>query len=303
MLKLGKTDFLDWTDCLRLSNDKVELIISTKVGPRIISYKTYDGNNFFKVFEEQIASNDPRIWASYGGHRLWHAPEVFPRTYHPDNDPVEYDWDGKLLKLTCKTESSTGLQKEVDIKLAENGSEVKISQRIYNRNPWTVTFAPWSLTVMAPGGRAVIPQEPFVPHGESEGESFEPARSLVLWQFTRMNDPRFIWGDHYIQFVEDSRYDSKQKFGVTNKQGWGAYTLNGQTFIKQHDYESDAVYPDNGCNAEFFTMPGFLEMEALGRLKEVKPDNFAQLNESWSIHDIALSEKEEEINIQLKGVI
>lgn len=296
MIKLEKIDFLNWKNCLRLTNDEVELIISTEIGPRVISYRTSNGENFFKVFPEQIANGDAGTWASYGGHRLWHAPEEFPRTYYPDNVPVEYDWDGRILTLRCEEESTTRLQKVITIELAKSGTEVKLCHRIYNRNPWAVTFAPWCLTVMAAGGRAVIPQEPFVPHGEKDGESFEPARPLVLWQFTRMDDPRFTWGGHYIQLREDGRYESKQ-------QGWAAYALNGQLFLKRHDYEPDAVYPDGGCNAEFFTMPSFLEIESLGRLQAVEPGNCSQLEERWSIHAVNLSENEDKIDNQLKGVI
>jgi len=62
-------------------------------------------------------------------------------------------------------------------------------------------------------------------------------------------------------------------------------------------------YPDDGCNAEFFTMPGFLEIESLGALAVVNPGDYTQLNECWSIHDIDLSEDEGEIDNQLKGVI
>lgn len=303
MLKLEKTAFLNWKNCLRLANDDAELIIAVEIGPRVISYRRTSGQNFFKVFADQIAAPDPAVWASYGGHRLWHAPEVFPRTYYPDNAPVEYEWDGKVLTLRGPVETTTGLGKVITVEMAATGTAVSLNHRIYNHNPWAVTFAPWCLTVMAAGGRAIVPQEPFVPHGENPGESFEAARPLVLWQFTRMNDPRFVWGDRYIQFREDGACDSKQKFGVTNKQGWVAYVLNGETFLKRHDYDADALYPDGGCNAEFFTMPGFLEIESLGRLEAVAPGGFAELNESWSIHPVNPSEDETDITNQLRGII
>ncbi len=303
MLKLEKTDFLNWKNCLRLTNGETELIVSTEVGPRIISYRKTDGRNFFKVFPEQIAGGDAGTWTSYGGHRLWHAPEVFPRTYYPDNSPVPYEWDGITLSFRCPEESTTMLQKVITVELAETGTEVRLDHRIYNRNLWPVVFAPWCLTVMDAGGRAIIPQEPYVPHGQNPGESFEAARPLILWQFTRMNDPRFIWGGKYIQFKEDSHYSSKQKIGITNKQGWAAYVLHGQLFLKRHDYEADAVYPDGGCNAEFFTMPGFLEIESLGRLESVAPGDCARLTERWSIHNINPSEDENDIDNQLKGIL
>lgn len=302
MLKLEKTSFLDCRNCLLLTNGDAELIITTEIGPRIISYRECGGKNFFHVFPDHFHA-DPAEWHNYGGHRLWHAPEVHPRTYHPDNTPVEYAWDGQKLTLDCPEETTTRMQKVITVELADSGTEVRLEHRIYNRNPWSAVFAPWCLSVMASGGRLILPQEPFVPHGHNPGESLEPARPLVLWPYTRMNDPRFVWGDRYIQMKQDDRLPSKQKFGVTNKQGWAAYVFDGKTFIKRHDYEPDAVYPDLGCNAEFFTMPGFLEIESLGRLDAVEPGAFARLDEHWSIRQVSPSEDEDDIASQLEGIV
>ena len=41
--------------------------------------------------------------------------------------------------------------------------------------------------------------------------------------------------------------------------------------------------PDGGCNAEFFTMPGFLEIESLGPLAPVEPGDCVRLDERWEI--------------------
>ena len=33
-------------------------------------------------------------WKPWGGHRLWAAPEAMPRTYSPDNSPIDYKKQG-----------------------------------------------------------------------------------------------------------------------------------------------------------------------------------------------------------------
>ncbi len=298
-----KINYRGWENCLRLANRDMELVISVGLGPRILCCRRRNGANFMKNFDDQMADIRRDEWQSYGGHRLWHAPEIFPRTYYPDVEPVAHQWDGSALRLVCAVESTTGLQKEILVELAESGAVVRLRHRIYNRNPWAVTFAPWCLSVMAPGGTAIVPQEPFVPHGPGEGESFEFARPLVLWKFTNMADPRFTWGEKFIRMRQDDRFDSKQKFGATVKSGWAAYALGGELFIKHFDYDPAAVYPDGGCNAEFFTMPGFLEIESLGPLAAVEPGAFAELNESWRIEPLALDGSDDEISNQLKGLI
>ena len=300
-MKLEKINYRGWENCLRLSDSEIELVIAVGLGPRILVYRRAGGTNFMKNFDDQMADIRPDQWQSYGGHRLWHAPEVWPRTYYPDTAPVNYEWDGRRLLLQCAVETTTGLQKEITI--CPSGAEIHLCHRICNRNPWAVTFSPWGLSVMAPGGRAVIPQEPFVPHGQGDGESFAPARPLVLWQFTDMSDPRFTWGRNFIQMRQDDRFPSKQKIGMTVKPGWAAYALGAELFIKGFEYHPQATYPDGGCNAEFFTMPGFLEIESLGPLAPVEPGDCAELNESWRIVPIELSESDQVMAEQLAGLI
>jgi len=243
MVRLEKIKYQNF-DSLRLYNEVMELVITTQFGPRILVCRRLGGVNFMKNFEAELADFRTDEWQSYGGHRLWHAPEIFPRTYYPDIEPVEYDFKDGVLSLQCAVESTTGLQKTITVKLADAAARVELTHQIYNRNPWGVEFSPWCLTVMAPGGRAIIPQEPFVPHGKEEGQSFALARPLVLWQFTRMNDPRFVWGDRLIQIRQDDKQPSKQKIGLTNTLGWAAYALNRELFVKRFPFDPQAQYPD-----------------------------------------------------------
>lgn len=305
MITCNETTYKSYR-ALSLKSEQVELIISIEFGPRILSYRRIDvdGVNFMKNFEDQLADFKKDEWQSYGGHRLWMAPEVYPDTYYPDVDEVEYyfEEDRGILTLLCQIESKSKLQKEFRIYF-EADNLVKIEQNVYNRGDKAVTFAPWSLTVMAAGGRAVIPQEKYVPHGEKEGQSFLPARPLVLWKFTDMSDPRFTFGKNFVQIRQDDAYESKQKIGMCNTLGYSMYTLGNQTMVKYFDYEDGAEYPDMGCNCEFFTMPGFLEMEALSPLQTVEAQGVASVNEMWEILDFPLPEDDAEIAKVIAEVI
>ena len=290
--------------CLELSNGNVRLLISHEFGPRILFYGFVGGQNFLKEFTEQLANPGLPEWQSFGGHRLWYAPEVSPRSYYADNIPVPYQWDGQVLTLDCPEEQGNCVKKIITIDLSDEGSRVAIRHRIYNTGMWPVDFAVWGVTVMAEGGRAIIPQEKYVPHGRNpHGEALDAARPLVLWQYTKMNDPRFIWGEKYIQMKEDAKCKSKQKIGVLSKQCWLAYALNSELFIKRHEYVPGGVYPDFGCNAEFFTMPGFLEVESLSPLKNVAPGSFHELKEVWELHKVPVSESEADIDSKLLPLV
>ena len=192
MARLKKISYGGWTNCLELSGDGLELVVTLDVGPRVIRLGTLGGQNVFKEFEDEMGKTSGTEWMSFGGHRLWHAPEVFPRTYALDFRPVDYTWKNNILKLVQKTEPETGIQKEIEISIRNKA--VHLTHRLINHNPWSIEFAPWALSVMAAGGRVLAPQEDFIPHPDV----LTPARQLVLWHFTRMNDPRFTWGDRLI---------------------------------------------------------------------------------------------------------
>ena len=147
MARLDKIPYGGWTNCLKLSGDGIELIVTLDVGPRVIRLGTPGGQNLFKEFEDQMGKTSGTEWMSFGGHRLWHSPEVFPRTYAPDFDPVEYTWTDNVLKLMPKTEPTTGIQKEIEISIQDK--TVHLTHRLINRNLWTIEVAAWGLTVTA----------------------------------------------------------------------------------------------------------------------------------------------------------
>ncbi|MDA3937754.1 MAG: hypothetical protein PF693_00390 [Spirochaetia bacterium] len=291
-VSLDVIDFGLVKNCLKLGNGTVDLILSTEFGPRILFYGFTGEGNLFKNFDEQLAAPKVDEWQSYGGHRLWHAPEVFPRTYYPDNDPVPYDWNGRTLTLMPIDEKGTKIGKKISIDLSIEGSRVVLDHEIINKGVWDVELAAWCLSVMAPGGRVIIPQEEYISHPEA----LVPARPLVLWHFTKMNDPRFIWGERYIQLKQDDSYPSKQKIGVNNTKGWAAYCLEDMVFLKQHPFKAGAVYPDMGCNAEFFTQPGFLEIESLSPLTRLVPGGSVSQKEVWSLHHMKVGKDESELD-------
>ncbi|MGI6460510.1 MAG: hypothetical protein ACOX5J_10530 [Candidatus Hydrogenedentales bacterium] len=258
-----------WPNCIRLSSGPIELVATTDVGPRIIRLALAGEENLFKEFPEQMGKTGGEEWCSYGGHRLWHAPEVIPRTYEPDNGPVETQWDGNSLTLSQDVEPSTGIQKEISVRFLGDGATIRLEHILTNTGPWDISLAPWALSVMAEGGRAIVPQEEFISHSDK----LLPARPLVLWHYTDMSDARWIWGKQFIQLLQDpTAGEDCQKAGLLNKQGWAAYVLNGTVFIKRFPFYEGMPYPDYGCNTELYTDGAILEVETLGPMTFLAAD-------------------------------
>lgn len=298
---MEKIAYGGWPNCIRIAKGPIELIATTDVGPRIIRFGFSGGHNLFKEFEEHLGQTGGDEWRSYGGHRLWHAPEASPRTYVPDNEPVHADWDGKTLALSQETEAATGIKKDIRLCFTGDSGAVRLEHTLTNTNLWNVTLAPWALSVMAQGGRAILPQEEF----RSHLEYLLPARPLVLWHYTNMSDPRWRWGEKYIQLKQEPAAGvSKQKAGILNKQGWAAYTLNGAVFVKRFACIDPAPYPDYGCNNELYTDSDILEVETLGPMVSLAANGGSVTHvEHWKLFKADIPEDEKGIDKTLLPLV
>lgn len=288
-----------WQNCLLLSNDAIDLVATTDIGPRIMRLGFLGERNIFLEIEDELGKTGGNDYRLYGGARLWHSPENNPRSYYPDNVPVDYRWDNKTLTLLQPVESTNGMQKEINITLGPSGNKVELIYRIYNRNLWPIKYAPWALTLMAQGGKGIIPQEPY----QKWEENLLPVRPLVLWSYTKMDDPRWSWGSKYIQLKQDPSADNPQKVGLLNKQGWIAYCIEDYVFIKSYGYNDSTEYPDFQCNTEVYADPKLFELETLGALCETEPGKYLEHRENWYIFKARIDENEKSINKVLLPLI
>jgi hypothetical protein len=283
--------YLGWPNCIRLSNAETELVVATDIGLRLLQYGFKGGQNLFYLSPDDKGKQGGDQWRIYGGHRLWHAPEANPRSYSPDNDPVQYSFEHQLLKITQCREAGTGIVKEMEISLSPDKNQLKVVHRLINRNLWPVKLSAWALSALAPGGMAIVPQEPF---GEGD-EYLLPTRSMALWSYTNMNDPRWIWGRKFIRAYQDSSLASEQKIGVLNKQGWVAYCLGEDILIKCFAFDPYAVYPDFQSNTEIYFNDKFLEVETLGPYASIEPGGKTEHTEYWLLHKGGIGNGEDSI--------
>ena len=170
--------------------------------------------------------------------------------------------------------------------MAPRGSKVRLTHRLTNRGSAPRELAPWALSAMQPGGRACFPHVPFVPHPTA----LAPARPLVLWPFTRMNDPRWTWADRFFWLRQDPDLATPQKVGCYDPVGALAYSLGDQLFLKRHRPLS-GPHADFGCNVQTFTNELFLELETLGPLVTLAAGASVEHVEHWALfHGVRLDE-------------
>jgi len=144
-----------------------------------------------------------------------------------------------------------------------------------------------------------LPQEPYI----DPADCMLPSRPLVLWHYTQMDDPRWVWGKKYIQLTYDPKRLSEQKIGLLNKQKWCAYQLNGELFIKTFDNDPNAVYADYGCNNEVWVDGTFIELESLGPLVKIPSRGMVEHKESWLLSNAVVDESEASIDALILPII
>jgi len=286
-LNIELVEYGGWSKCWRVSNPEIELILTADVGPRVIRFGFHGGQNLFKTFDDQMGKSDEASFMARGGSRIWIAPEDRTASYAPDNFPVQVTRQDGALVATTPVEDTAGLQKQMIIRMAQDGTGVELRHRIRNAGLLPVEFAVWVLAMMAPGGVGI---SGFPPRG-THPEELPPSNPLVMWAFTDLSDPRWRLLRKYLLLRQDCAQPSPQKLGHFNPKTWGAYLLNGDLFLKTYAADRAAVYPDFGCSFETFANGEFLELETLGPLKRVAPGEWIEHTEHWSLHrNIALSE-------------
>jgi hypothetical protein len=268
-------------ECLQISNGDAKLIISTRFGPRILSYGYDGGENILGWHPQAAVETAIGTWRPYGGHRLWVAPENMPLSYDPDSGPVEYEEQGDLSAV-FRSPAGAGypVDKEIRVSLAETGSTVTIEHRLTNPGEGDLEIAAWGLTIMRPGGTVIVPNEPLAGYN---ADNLLPVRTIAVWPYTDFTDPRWSFEKDGIRLSVDEKAVGAQKFGVLNKQGWAAYDWNGLRFTKRSDFIENAIYPDMNSNFEFYTDGGFIEIETLSPLETLGQGTSLTHQESWEL--------------------
>ena len=286
---IEKVSYGGWSNCYRLTNGNVELIVTADVGPRVIRYGFVGGQNMFVELPGQSGKSGEKNWMARGGHRLWAAPEIVPDTYALDNGPVKVTVTDERITLLQAVEPETGLQKEISLEFTQFG-EVKVTHRIENTNEHTRRMAPWALTQMAQGGVAIAT----FPRRGGHNEQLQPTNPLVMWAYTDFSDPRWLLTKHYLVLKQDPNNGYPQKAGFFNEQTRAAYLLGSDLFVKRYEANPTLPYPDFHCSYEVFANGEFLELETLGPLVDLMYGFSATHIEHWSLHrDVHLGELNE----------
>ena len=277
-VKVEKIAWKGWPNCYRVSNGEVELIVTSDVGPRIMSYSFIGGRNVLKEFPEQLGKTGEKDYQLRGGHRLWVAPESLETSWALDNSRVRIEIRPNGLTAAQPIDSA-GFEKSIRIAMAATGSAVTLEHKAVYHGVRPQEMAPWTLTMMAPGGRAITG---FPPRG-THPRDLLPTNPLVLWAYTNLADPRWAFHRKYLTLRQDPANPEPQKIGSFHPDTWGAYALGDLLFLKRTEAFPNRRYPDFGSSFETFTNADFLELEFLGPLRRLAKGQSASMSEYWTL--------------------
>jgi hypothetical protein len=198
------------------------------------------------------------------------------RTYIQDDGPVDIVQTGNSLTITQPVEIQTGIKKSILISLVDEKPQVIVRHTLTNCGLWPVECAPWAITQLKIGGVAILPQS-------QQQTGFLPNRSLALWPYTEITNPQVSWGDQYI-LIRAEMHERAFKIGFPNLRGWLAYWHAGTLFIKRTAFNPQMIYYDFNSSSECYCNQSFLELETLGQIGRLAPDESATHTETWELY-------------------
>lgn len=278
--------FKDYGKVLSISNGKIEAKVTLDLGPRVIYFGYVGGQNFMndnrkcfgtltdKAFEDFFGKDT--YWENLGGHRIWTSPESYPETYNPDNYAVEYKITENGALFIPRPETANGVQKTLEIIMGDD-TEMKVKMDVTNISNETKEFSIWGLSVSATGGTAIIPMN-------TNDTGLLSNRIISVWPYTDLSDNRIFYGKRFITLRQDVTATTPIKLGFDINCGKVHYLLGEEVFTKSYEtLHPTAKYPDGGCSFETYNCGDFIELESLGELKEVKPNETSTLTETWTL--------------------
>lgn len=263
---------------MQLTNGVLTAIVTLDVGPRIMHVSIPGRENMFAdEVELQEALPDGRIYKFYGGHRVWHSPEAFPRSYMPDNEPLEkFELLEDGVYMQQAEEEWTHIVKSVELRFTDKS--VKVKSSLTNKGAWPIEMAVWSLLIGSLGGRQILPVT-------QRNTGLLANTYYVSWPYSRMNDERVYWGQRFIVLDQDPTNPNPFKLGYPNEYGWLCYFNHGQCFVKKFEHIRGAKYSDFGSSCQTHSAGWGIDIESLSPLQIVKPNKTISHEEEWFVLD------------------
>lgn len=283
MIKTEELMFGNFGRCLKMTNGKIEAYITLDLGPRIIKFNCVGMNNMMFTDEERQGTADVSSvygegerWYSYGGHRFWVTPEEMPLTYYPDNHSVEYVVETDGVRFIPGEQKINKVREEIKC-IMDDDNGFSVIHSLTNTDDKVRRGGIWGITVSDKNGIAVLKQP-------ERNSALLPDRVIAFWPYTKMKDERLLFGDDYIAVQQSPAADCPAKIGINSFER-KIYCFNhGQLLTITYEPDGgEGEYPDFGVSCEIYTNERIIELETLGKLKDIKSGETITHTEKWFV--------------------
>jgi hypothetical protein len=280
-------------EAIQIEGGRIRLMVTTSVGPRVLGLLTEDGRNHLAELPQMtLECPGSGLFHLRGGSRLWAAPEDPRTTYRPDDDSVGVEEIGDGVRLVTRPDPVSETHREIEIRVT-GPERFAFRYRIVNRAEHPQRLAAWAITMMKPLGRAFLP---VLTTAFDEG-GFQGQRNIVLWAYSRNDDPRYIVHDGALEVrsavMTERSLDGPFKVGTSLRRGWVAHHRDGLLLVKYAGHNEAREYADMGASGQVYSHGDFTELETLGPLTDLGPGHAAEHHEDWVMHVVDEAAAEE----------
>ncbi len=263
-----------------LENPYYSLEFLLEAGPRIVRFiHKPTGVSLFSETPDLVLDTPVGNYHIRGGHRFWIAPESYEMCYQPDDFGVQVSRDGTSVVLRRDGQAPFHLHKEVMLSMHDTKPIIRITHSVRNDSSLPIRCAPWAITMLQPGGTAILPLR----KGVNDSNGLTPDRSITFWPYTQLQDSRLEIRDERLLIHADPTVLVPFKLGTRAPFSWLGYLKDNTVFTKKSFFGPSINYPDLGCNLEIYTNGKFIELESLGSLETLHPGHWSKHVEEWEM--------------------
>jgi hypothetical protein len=292
---IEKTIYNGWPVAWRLSNESCELVIVPQV-TRVMRFALKGGKNVCWENPDLAGKTFPTddgTWHNIGGEKLWptQQKDLFKKYTGKDGWPPPYPWDAGAsqaeqiengVRLTIPHDPRFGAHAVREFVLDPREPRVHVRQWIEKTQGEPAEMTVWTVCQVDDPVVAMLPTDftkgGYRRLGDDHGRAHVVSNCVVLDRDTK----------------------DGVKIGIIARDrplntGWVATTIankatkngGGLLLVQSHRANSDATYPDDGCQAELYQAPvsfaKYTEMELLSPLVALKPGERLRDDAIWQL--------------------
>ena len=277
----GRIDFFGYTNCIKLENEDVRVVLGHHAGGRVLEY-AWKGTNVIWLDSSQAGwVHEP------GGKRVSLCGgrfDIGPEKIIPRRDKLWLGrWEAEIIgpraaRLTSQIDDGPGVQLVRTFRLDARSSKLSCEQTIRNVSSETREWCHWSRTFAEGHGICVIPiSEPS--RFPSKYVMYEPGQLINI----RPSDPAIRERGGFLEIVDTPKFP---KLGMDSQTGWFAYLMkNDLMFVKRFRTYPDRVYNEAaGLTISIWYFEDLkCELEPIGPRERLAPGQSASFTEEWSL--------------------